>query len=153
MSTQIKPYTKQDRLGCLVAFKSNVPKYFTNQEVFDFEDFLTRLDNEDFNTKFYVIHYHDKIIGCGGFGDRHNDGKITLAWGLVHRDFHKKDYGKLLLLHRLEQIKQLNLNLPIVVDTTQYSFGFFEKHGFKTTKITKDFYEKGMHRYDMVFEE
>ena len=57
MSTQIKPYTKQDRLGCLVAFKSNVPKYFTNQEVFDFEAFLTRLDNKDFNTKFYTANW------------------------------------------------------------------------------------------------
>ncbi len=71
---------------------------------------------------------------------------------LEQRNF-KKNGGKHLLLHRLEQIKQLNLNLPIVVDTTQYSFGFFKKHGFKTTKITKDFYEKGMHRYDMVFED
>jgi ribosomal protein S18 acetylase RimI-like enzyme len=38
------------------------------------------------------------------------------------------------------------------VDTTQFSYGFFERFGFKTTKITEDFYEKGMHRYDMIYE-
>jgi len=36
------------------------------------------------------------------------------------------------------------------MDTTQFSYSFFEKYGFKIEKITENFYALGMHRYDMV---
>jgi len=152
MKIQIRKYLKNDRLGCINAFKSNVPDYFTRDEIKDFEAFLTRLESIDIRTQFYVINYENEIIGCGGFGDKDNKGVISLAWGLVHRDYHKMGYGEKLLKHRIAQIKLLNPNFPVVIDTTQYSFGFFEKYGFKVTKITNDYYEIGMHRYDMILE-
>lgn len=152
MEVHIKEYLKADRIGCINAFKSNVPKYFTNEEILDFEAFLTRLESDKNNTQFYVIHYENKIIGCGGFGDKDNNGIISLAWGLVHQDFHKMGYGAMLLKYRIEQIKLLKPVCPVIIDTTQYSFGFFEKYGFKVLKITNDYYEVGMHRYDMTLE-
>jgi N-acetylglutamate synthase-like GNAT family acetyltransferase len=152
MEIVIKEYKKKDRIGCINAFKSNVPAYFTNEEVQDFETFLTRLDSDSNKTRFYVIHDDTKIIGCGGFGDKDNKGIISLAWGLIHKDFHKKGYGKKLLLYRIDQIKLLRTKFPVIIDTTQYSYGFFEKYGFKTTKITNDYYQIGMHRYDMTLE-
>jgi ribosomal-protein-alanine N-acetyltransferase len=103
-------------------------------------------------TRFFVVIADGIVVGCGGFGDKDNTGNITLAWGLVHKDYHKTGLGELLLLHRLEQIKLLYPSKPVGVDTTQFSYGFFERFGFKTTKITNDFYEKGMHRYDMIYE-
>ena len=101
---------------------------------------------------FYVINYNNKTIGCGGFGDKDNNGIISLAWGLIHKDFHKMGYGEKLLNYRIEQIKLLKPKFPVIIDTTQYSYGFFEKYGFKVTKITNDYYEIGMHRYDMILE-
>ena len=152
MEVQIKKYFDVDRLDCINAFKSNVPNYFANEELKDFEAFLTRLESIDNKTQFYVINFENKIIGCCGFGDKNNNGVISLAWGLVHKDYHKMGFGEKLLKYRIEQIKLLNPEFPVIIDTTQYSYGFFEKYGFKVTKITIDYYEIGMHRYDMIFE-
>jgi N-acetylglutamate synthase-like GNAT family acetyltransferase len=152
MEVQIKKYLNTDRLSCINAFKSNVPTYFTNEEIQYFEAFLTRIESVNNKTQFYVINYNNKTIGCGGFGDKDNNGIISLAWGLIHKDFHKMGYGEKLLNYRIEQIKLLKPKFPVIIDTTQYSYGFFEKHGFKVTKITNDYYEIGMHRYDMILE-
>lgn len=150
METIIRTYNKTDKNDCIAAFKTNVPEYFTEDEIIDFEKFLTKLENGNVQTRFYVVEENNTIIGCGGFGDKDNTGTISLAWGLVHKHFHKKGFGKKLLLHRLEQIKLHYPELPVVIDTTQYSFGFFEKYGFVTTKITNDYYTAGMHRFDMI---
>lgn len=150
METIIRAYQPTDRRGCIDAFKTNVPKFFTEDEITDFENFLLKLENGSIQTHFYVVEENNTIIGCGGFGDKDNTGVISLAWGLVHKNFHKKGFGEKLLVHRLEQIKLLFPELPVVIDTTQHSYGFFEKYGFVTTKITNDFYTTGMHRYDMI---
>lgn len=150
METIIREYCKDDLKGCMEAFVSNVPKFFTEQEIIDFENFLNRILQAK-HTKYYVILDGDTVVGCGGFGDKDAEGILTLAWGLLHQSYHKKGCGKKLLIYRLEQIKLLFPQLQLVVDTTQHSCGFFEKHGFVTTKITNDFYAQGMHRYDMRY--
>ncbi|HLP53933.1 MAG TPA: GNAT family N-acetyltransferase [Fluviicola sp.] len=153
MSPFLRPYTPTDKQPCLEAFKSNVPLFFTEAEITDFSNFLDSLPRRqaEESTRYYVLKLNNQIIGAGGFGDKDNTGKLSLAWGLVHRDFHKKGYGEALLKHRLEEIKRLYPSKNLVLDTTQHSYGFFEKYGFVVTQFTPDFYEKGMHRYDMVF--
>lgn len=157
MNVLIRPYTKNDKEGCLEAFKSNVPLYFTEGEVKDFEffldNFLIRSMTEKLyiKTYYYVVELNHKILGCGGFGDKEGTDTITLAWGLVHKDFHKQGYGEKLLSHRLEAIQNLYPGAPVVIDTTQHSFPFFEKFGFVTTKITENFYADDLHRYDMLW--
>ncbi len=151
MEIQIRAYEPTDEQACLVAFKSNVPSFFAEVEVDDFTRFLEKLNHKLVNqTNFYVVTLNKQVVGCGGFGDKDNSGIITLAWGLIHHDFHKKGLGKLLLKFRLEQVQLKYPNTPVFVDTTQFSVGFFEKLRFKTTKFTPDFYALGMHRYDMV---
>jgi [ribosomal protein S18]-alanine N-acetyltransferase len=154
MKFVIRAYNKNDKDSCLAAFKSNVPKYFTEEEIEDFEDFLVRIEDVCFNnnnkTHYFVVEHKQMVIGCGGFGDKDGKEIISLAWGLIRNEFHNKGYGKALLRYRLERIKELYPELPLVLDTTQYSHSFFEKYGFYTTKITNDFYSKGLHRYDMI---
>lgn len=153
MEPIIRAYIKSDKQSCLKAFKSNVPDYFTEEEIVDFENFLSRIERDAYKTYYYVLIYNDKVIGCGGFGEKDtNKNIISLAWGLIHKAYHKKGFGKKLLLYRIEQIKKLKLNFPITLDTTQYSYGFFEKYGFSTSLITPNFYTIGMHRYDMKLE-
>ena len=153
----IRPYTAVNKDSCITAFKSNVPLFFTEDETPDFERFLDCLQINEAGsgsnrTKYYVVEHGNRVVGCGGFGDKDNTSVLTLAWGLIHKDFHKRGLGKALLLYRLEQIKNHFPDAPVYIDTTQHSFGFFEHHGFRTTKITNNFYAAGMHRYDMVFE-
>lgn len=154
----IRPYTPTDKTPCLEAFKSNVPKFFTQSEIQDFSNFLDKFQNQEpklYNYNkihYYVVVLDDKIVGCGGFGEKDDTNVITLCWGLVDSAFHKQGFGEKLLTYRLEQIKKMYPGAPVAIDTTQYSYPFFEKFGFVTTKITNDYYEVGMHRYDMVFE-
>src|SRR5690606_7505780 len=144
METRIREYTVADKEACMAAFKSNVPKYFTNEEVSDFENFLIKVGKGLKGTKFYVVEYGQKVIGCGGFGDKENTGIITLAWGLVHRDFHKQGFGEKLLSYRLEKIAALGLKSPVFVDTSQYSEGLSKKFVFRTKKVVQDYYARGV---------
>lgn len=153
MSIEVVTYKNAYKQACLAAFQSNIPLYFTPEEIDDFNNFLDHRavpkENEIQTTFYYVLLKNNKVIGCGGFGERERDGTVTLAWGLVHSDFHKQGYGKVLLQHRLTEARNVYPTKTIYLDTTQYSYSFFEKFGFKTTKITNDFYMHGMHRYDM----
>lgn len=155
METYIRTYVASDKLECLAAFTSNVPLYFTQGEIALFEAFLDKFHDvrdgklED-GTHYYVIVENERVIGCGGFGHHDDSDVIFMAWGLVHNNFHKKGFGEKLLKFRIEQIKKIHPGARIGLDTTQYSYPFFEKFGFRTTNITNDYYEPGMHRYDMV---
>lgn len=156
MQTNIRPYTKADRQACIAAFKTNIPKYFTTSEVTDFEIFLTKIEatgtcGENEKTHYYVITLNENVIGCGGFGHKDGSNNLALAWGLIHNNYHLKGYGAALLLHRLTTIKTKYPTTQLVIDTTQHSYTFFKKFGFETTKVTNNFYEVGMHRYDMVY--
>lgn len=151
----IRKYTDSDKNACMEAFKTNVPKYFTEAEINDFEHFLAKLENpeEADNLPYYVMELDGKIIGCGGFGEKKGKDAITFVWGMVHNAHHKKGYGEQLLVFRLTEIKKQFPGREVVLDTTQFSFPFFEKYGFRTVKITENSYGEGMHRYDMVLED
>lgn len=153
--TIIRKYTPADQEACMQAFKTNVPKYFTLEEVNEFERFLTKLGDPEAtdNPIYYVMELDNNLIGCGGFGEKAGiDGtaSITFVWGMVDRTYHKKGFGEQLLQFRLAQIPLHFPGKQIILDTTQFSYTFFEKYGFKTVKITENSYAEGMHRYDMV---
>lgn len=151
----IRKYTDSDKNTCMEVFKTNVPKYFTTEEINDFDQFLTKLENpeEADQPPYYVMELDDKIIGCGGFGEKEGKDAITFIWGMVHNDYHKKGYGEQLLVFRIAEIKKQFPGREVVLDTTQFSHSFFEKYGFRTVKITENSYAEGMHRYDMVLED
>ena len=153
----IRKYEATDKDSCMQIFKTNVPTYFTLEEVNEFERFLTKLSDPEAtdNPPYYVMELENKLIGCGGFGDKKGiDGtdSITFVWGMIDRSYHKKGFGEQLLQFRLEEINAQFPNKPVILDTTQFSYTFFEKYGFKTVKITENSYGEGMHRYDMILE-
>jgi len=147
---EIKPYALCDKEGCINAFKTNVPKYFTLDEIKRFEEWLDYLRNAHSDDHYYVLKDNGLIIGCGGFSYRKQTNETTMTWGLIINTAHKKGYGRKLLEHRLGQISLLYPTSTILLDTTQFSFAFFEKYGFKVVKITKDHYALGINRYDMI---
>ena len=151
MASNIRLYHKNDKQDCLDTFKSNVPDFFSENEIADFEAFLTRLEAGIPKTQFYVIENENRIVGCGGFGDKDNKNIISLAWGHIHKNEHKKGLGQQLLTYRLALIKQMYPQLPLMIDTTQFRYKFYKKNGFRLLKITENYYTEGMHRYDMVY--
>ena len=151
----IRPYLAEDRQACLNIFRSNCPKYFDTNEILGLENWLNGQDigqityqtsSADF---FYVLETNSEIIACGGFYIVKDKPHANMVWGMVDQSHHKKGYGSLLFQHRINQIKILYPNYAIILDTSQHTFSFFEKFGFKTYKITKDAYGLGLDRYDM----
>ena len=154
MQTHIREFQASDKASCMEAFLSNVPTFFTVAEIDLFEQFLDKQINavtREENVYFYTVVYNGQVVGCGGFGDKQNTSKLTFIWGLIHADFHKKGLGEKLLNYRIQEIKRIFPSFELCLDTSQHCYGFFEKFGFKTTQITKDYYTVGMHRYDMVY--
>lgn len=149
-NTIIRTYRPSDNDSCIHAFESNVPKYFTEEERVDFKHYLDLIESKKISSRYFVIIKYNKVVGCGGYVTTNKPNTFALAWGFLHTDFHKKGLGEKLLLHRILEIKKRHQEFEIILDTTQHSFGFFEKFGFKIVKVTNDYYATDMHRYDMI---
>ena len=151
----IRPYTANDKGACLEAFKSNMPEYFAAAELPDFESWLDQQAEQatpasaNITEQYYVIEKSSKVIGCGGYYINLTKRQATMTWGLVNRAFHKQGIGKELFQYRIAAIREICPACTIILDTSQYFLPFFQKLGFGITKISKDFYAKGIDRYDM----
>ncbi len=150
MNIKIRDYRVEDKEDCTTAFHTNVPLYFTIEEVGKFDEWLAQSADKP-HTHFYVICSDNKVLGCGGFVFVPENNEIWLAWGLVHRQYHGQRFGKQLLQYRIKEIIAKYPGVPIKLDTTQYSFGFFKNYGFAVDAITENFYTPGLHRYDMSY--
>ena len=136
-------------------FKSNMPAFFAPVELPLFESWLDDLDKGREGKKGtiynYVLFEEQQPMACGGFSIGAHDQKATMAWGMVHRNHHRRGLGREFLNFRINRIRQMFPSSFIALDTTQFSVGFYEKQGFVVTGMTKDFYAPGLDRYDMVF--
>ena len=144
----IRLYALKDKAHCVDIFKSNCPEYLDPREFAQFESFL----DSDVLENYFVIEDHGEIVGCGGFDiyQKKNEGRLT--WGLVHKNYHKKGYGKALFEFRFREIRkalQKKKNIHISLETSQKTYRFFEKLGFKVIDIAKDFYGKELDKYTM----
>jgi N-acetylglutamate synthase-like GNAT family acetyltransferase len=136
-----RKYQPSDTEKCLELFRSNSAKFFAAYEEQEFIDYLGEAQ------PYFVLEQANQIIGCGGYA--FVETKAYLTWGLVHNALHGTGAGKRLLLERLNLIARHSETKEVLLDTSQHTFGFFEKLGFVTTKITEDGYTSGLHRYDM----
>lgn len=148
----IKPYLPEYKNRLLQIFKSNIPLYFANEELPLFDGFLDR----DASTRgpYSLILNDDEVVGCGGIALNSptqftNQLHVIMTWGMVDNQFHKQGYGKVLLLHRINQAKELFPGVKIALGTTQHTHQFFEKYGFKTVAFEKDHWAKGLDLYQM----
>lgn len=142
-----RPYTPTDCAMCLEIFDSNVPLFFAPEERGDFVEFL-----ENPQGSYFVLSGKDgEIVGCGGYGERRGVG--TLTWGMVRRDLHKQGLGRLLLRERIEHLKQYQPHITeIQMNTSQHSVAFFEREGFRATKIKLNGFAPGLHEYHLKLE-
>lgn len=152
----LRPYLASDRKTCLVIFESNCPKYFDANEMAGLENWLDGQDKGQITYQtssadyFYVLEADAEVMACGGFYIVKDQTKANMVWGMVKQSQHNKGVGSLLLQHRINQISLLYPKHSIVLDTSQHTYLFFEKFGFKTHHISKDEYGPGLDRYDMV---
>lgn len=154
----IRSYKPTDYAGCIEAFHSNEPEFFAAHELEEFrtllEDLAADIEKGDSasSTYYFVVETAGRVAACAGFHLPPDGGPAMLVWGMVARRFHRQGIGKLLLTFRLDRIQELRPGSPIILDTTQWSYPFFEKLGFRITHITRDFYAPGLDRYDMLLD-
>lgn len=143
----IRPYVSDDKQHLLAIFETNTPLYFHEHEKELFSGFLERDDC------FYDVIVVDNIpVGCGGFALDEEKGHVIFCWGMIEKSFHHKGLGTLLLKHRLVEIKKQYPNTPIQLGTTQHTYQFFEKFGFKTIDHQLDYWGPGLELYQMVYQ-
>jgi N-acetylglutamate synthase-like GNAT family acetyltransferase len=150
----IRKYQAIDRPACITIFNSNTPTFFATSEL---ADFLPWLDHQEQASTpspqtdyYYVLEVNKKVIASGGFHLNLDTAQATLAWGMVDHTWHGQGVGSHLLAYRIQQIRVLHPACTILLDTTQHTYRFFQRFGFTVTQVTKDYYAKGLDRYDMM---
>jgi ribosomal-protein-alanine N-acetyltransferase len=152
---EIRDYEASDKNACVGLFMGNLPKFFDITELEGFNHWLDaygagiKAYESNEIEKFYVLELDDVIVACGGFCIPTENPAGNMVWGMVENALHKQGIGRYLLEYRIRKIKELRAGIPIILDTTQHSYIFFQKLGFGITKITPEYYGKGLDRYDM----
>ena len=141
-----KLYNNNFRTNCLDLFKSNVPNFFDPSEEILFNHYLQK-DNVNY---FLLFNSNNQLMAAGGYELEKTLNTIALTWGMVHIRYHKKGYGKSLVEFRLKSIANYYPQFDVVLNTSQKTFRFYEKLGFKLVSIKKDYYGVGLDRYDMI---
>ena len=141
---ELRDFSEADKSECLDVAKSNIPYYFSEDDFIEFEKWFNNQDCKNL----YVLIIENKVIGIGGFYYQNNQAR--LIYGLIHKNYHKQNYGSLLIEHRIKKIKEINSSIDISLETTEKTYKFFEKFGFKTTSITPKFYYGIFDKHEMV---
>jgi len=123
-----------------------VPTFFDTTEESLFRSFLAK----DYVNYYLLFNTSHQLVAAGGYELEKQPNTISLTWGMVHALYHKNGYGTFLTDFRLNSISNTFPNCDIILNTSQKTFRFYEKFGFKLIKITNDYYGLGMDRYDMI---
>jgi ribosomal protein S18 acetylase RimI-like enzyme len=144
----IRAYQLNDKQAVLQLLALNTPKYFDPSEAAGLANYL---DNEA--ERYFVAEQDGNIVGCGGYNTQTTDGAdVRICWDIIHPDYQGKGIGSALLKFRIDEIRKRPEVQKITVRTSQLTFAFYEKNGFRLESVEKDYWAKGFDLYYMVFE-
>ena len=86
------------------------------------------LEREKNNVEIYCLLEEDKVVG---FYELESQGGLASLY--VSVNYHKKGYGKALMLHALNKAKELKLR-EVYLDSSYYARDFYKHLGFKEVK-------------------
>ncbi len=142
----IRPYQHTDLSKVLALLSTNIPAYFAPEEYDDLKTYLVHEIEE-----YYVVEQGNRIVAAGGINYKEQDAYIS--WDFVDASMHGTGIGKKLLQHRLERIKEQDNIRRIIVRTSQFAYGFYEKNGFKIKEQHKDYWAPGIDMIYMIYQE
>ena len=144
----IREYEPADKNAVMDLIRLNIPMYFAVEEEAAFDMYLDR-ERE----LYYVLLVDELIVGCGGinFADNMTHGKIS--WDIFHPDYQRKSLGSRLLRYRIEKLKTVESIRKMTVRTSQFVYGFYEKHGFELKEVVKNYWAQGFDLYYMEYKE
>jgi ribosomal protein S18 acetylase RimI-like enzyme len=141
---EIHTYTESDKTAVLNLFNLNTPQYFSSLEE---EGLVYYLENEI--ELYYVVKIGDLIVGSGGINFENDKSTAKISWDIIHPKYQGQGLGSILLNFRLQEIQKFNQVQTVIVRTSQFTYQFYEKSGFKIGKITEDYWAPGYHLYLM----
>ena len=116
---EIREYTEADKNEVISLIKLNTPKYFAENEVKDFKNYL-----ESERELYYVLLYTQKIVGCGGINFFENKSVAKISWDIFHPDYQGKSLGSLLLKYRLDILNSNTAIQKIFVELPRLPISF-----------------------------
>ncbi len=147
MQAILREYELSDRRALEQIFLLNTPKYFAAKELGDFLEYL-----DMFGDDYVVVTSNGRVVGGGGYWIRAFDKVGGLTWAILHPDYQGTGIGKELALYRIERIKEAGTAQRVQVETSQHSFGFYEKLGFKLIDKQPNYWANGIDLYSAVLE-
>lgn len=143
----IRPYQTSDFNACLALFDSNCPPYFVLEER---QPYINWLQEKALDGRYFVLEQDQQVLACGGWYWDEAEGGLSLSWGMVHQDHHKKGLGTALTRYRVQAGLAAFPKSIFRLCTSQYTEAFYQRMGFVTQKITPNGFGEGMDRYDMT---
>jgi N-acetylglutamate synthase-like GNAT family acetyltransferase len=140
----IRPYKQADKETLVEIFKLNTPQYFDPKEINDFTEYL-----ENYSDTYLTLEHEGKIVGGAGYYVKEEDKSGRITWIFFHPDASGLGLGRQIVDHCLIMLKQEPEVEKFVVTTSQLAYKFFEKFGYKLTKIEKDYWGLGLDLYEM----
>ena len=143
---KIKKYHSTYFEDCVSVFKTNIPTYFDYSEQKLFSNYLIKKD-----IKYYVLfNESSEIVAAGGYAYNDIINTVDLTWGMVDKKYHRNGLGNQLTQYRIQRITTKYPKSNVLLNTSQHTFKFYKRFGFKVQKITKNGYRQGLHKYDMI---
>ena len=148
INVRTEPFAPADRAACLAIFDANTPGAFAPDERDEFCEFL-----DDPGGRYWVIRDPDGlVVACGG-ADLIAGGRFgVMTWTMVLPAWQHQGLGSLLTRAGLEYVAATPRLERIVLETSDRSAPFYERHGFRTTRVTPDYYAPGVHLHNMALE-
>lgn len=135
---KLRSYISADRDAVIEIFRSNSPKYFTAAEEPGLRDFLSQ-----FSADYFVGEIGREVIAAGGFA-LNNDETVSLCWGMIRSDLLGTGLGRKLTQFRIQEAHERHGNLPLIINTSQHTQGFYEKFGFRLVSRIPDGFAPGI---------
>ncbi|MEO9256867.1 MAG: GNAT family N-acetyltransferase [Crocinitomicaceae bacterium] len=145
-STTIRKYDPSDKNTVIGLLRENTPNYFAKEEE---KELINYLENEI--ELYYILLFDDKIIGSGGINFSEDKKTGIISWDILHPEYQGKSFGSQLLKYRIEKLNSIESIEHTIVRTSQLTYKFYEKQGFETLEIIKDYWAKGFDLYSMKY--
>lgn len=144
----IRPYTEEDRGAMLQIMADNTPHFFTEEENGYFATYLS--DHAD--TYLVAEIPGSGVVGGGDLLVVPEKRQADFCWGMVSPDMQGKGVGKKLAEYRIEMARHNPLVDEVVCRTSQLTWRFYEKMGFKLLFSEENHWGPGLHLYEMAME-
>lgn len=143
---KLREYRQTDKSALMHIFRKNIPEFFDEDEVKDFENYL-----EQHLEAYFVAESAGVLVGAGGINFADNGRIANISWDFIDPDYQGKGIGKALLKFRLDYLKKMSGITDIIVRTSQFAYGFYAKQGFSLEQITRDYWAQGYDLYYMRY--